>query len=383
MSTWAPIFALVSGAANAYSMQMQFIKTVKDASSVPSDKELFKILKGQLWNSFFLYLLSVLYVSTLQYSISFEGIVRYTTLTGSIDRGFLAFGDPQTFLFSDAISLLAISSFITCIIAFLIWRKGGVLKARRNFLILTITACVWLAISPLLHYYLDPTFENDVSTGNYLQGYLLKLIVGPTESTFPNAAFGIFGQVLGIAIALETPLQHIKKYGYTFGIIFLFIAAILIGIDGWSLTPANIGKQLPFQNQILNLGILLIISTWLIGFMEYQTPERRTRIAKDTVIIRRFSFLALTLFLLESVFSISLKKLFFVIFPTVSFSSINVPITLLYLAIILCFWSLVVWLWAKVDFKYSFEWFMVQIVGRLRGRMSNRLNVQESLYNVT
>ena len=32
MSTWAPIFALVSGAANAYSMQMQFIKTVKDAS---------------------------------------------------------------------------------------------------------------------------------------------------------------------------------------------------------------------------------------------------------------------------------------------------------------------------------------------------------------
>ena len=67
MSTWAPIFALVSGAANAYSMQMQFIKTVKDASSVPSDKELFKILKGQLWNSFFLYLLSVLYVSTLQY----------------------------------------------------------------------------------------------------------------------------------------------------------------------------------------------------------------------------------------------------------------------------------------------------------------------------
>ena len=71
-------------------------------------------------------------------SISFEGIVRYTTLTGSINRGFLAFGDPQTFLFSDAISLLAISSFITCIIAFLIWRKGGVLKARRNFLILTI-----------------------------------------------------------------------------------------------------------------------------------------------------------------------------------------------------------------------------------------------------
>jgi hypothetical protein len=346
---------------------------------------MFQLLKGQLINSCFLYLFSLVNVWFFTYPIGIAGgPLLYSTFTGSIARGFFAWGETDLLFFSDALALIAMSGFVTCFLSWLIWRKGGVLKTRRNYIFLTVVAVAWVAITPVLRNVLnlDQIFLTDLNANNYLPAFLLKFIVGPSESTFPNVAFAIFGQVFGIAIALGTPYKPIRNYGYTFGVIFTGIGITDLIVYGWTISPASIGNTLPFQNQLLNLGILLLLATFLIGYMEYQPSARREKIAKQTVIWRRYGLVALSIFILEGLLSETLKKIYMALLPNVNFTVINVPAALGYLIILLALWYLIIRVWEKFEFKGSFEWILVQVVGRLRGRMSNRLNVKEVLYNV-
>ncbi len=389
VATWAPLFVMVSGVANTYSLQVQFLKNMKEAANI-SDVKLWDLLKGQLWNSFFVYLFSLINMGFFHYPIGIGGgASRYSTITGSIDQWVvgtplvISWGDPLLLFFSDALALIALSGFITCFTSWIIWRKGGVLKVNRNFVILSAIGVLWVVISPALHEWLYPIFMDSLNAGNYLPAILLKSIIGPSESTFPNVAFAIFGQVFGIALAMQLPKKKVLGYGYLMGGIFTAIAIYVFSINpAPALDASAIGSPLAYQNQLLNLGLILILATFLIGFLEYKSPEKRIKLAKLTRASRRFGLIALTVFILEGLVSILWKKIFIALLPFVDFSTINVGWTLLYLVILLLFWYFVVRVWAKFNFKFSFEWILVQIVGRLRGRMSNRLNVHEVLDNI-
>ena len=62
-------------------------------------------------------------------------------------------------------------------------------------------------------------------------------------------------------------------------------------------------------------------------------------------------------------------------------SGINLPAVLLFIAIVNAFWYVVLRVWEKYDFKYSFEWLMILVVSKAIGRKSSRLNVADVLYN--
>ncbi len=392
LATWAPLFVLVSGVANTYSLQAQFLKNLKEAANI-SDVKLWDLLKGQLWNSFFIYLLSLMNMFFFHYPIGIGGgALRYSTITGSVDHWVvgtplvLSWGDPLLLFFSEALALIAISGFVTCFTSWLIWRKGGVMKVNRNIIMLTALGVLWVAVTPLLKGWLYQPFLDDFNSGNYLPAVILKFIIGPSESTFPNVAFAIFGQVFGMALALELPKKKVLGYGYVLGGVFTAIAIYVFSINpAPALDPNAIGSTLPFQNQLLNLGLITIVATFFMGFLEYKTPEKRVKWARLTRASRRFGLIALTVFILEGLVSILWKKVFMAMFTFIDFTSLNVEMllaTLLYLVLLLLFWYLVARVWARFDFKYSFEWILVQVVGRLRGRMSNRLKVKEVLDNI-
>ncbi len=392
LATWAPLFAMVSGVANTYSLQVQFLKNMKEAEKI-SDVKLWDLLKGQLWNSLFVYLLSLLNMGFFHYPIGIGGgVLRYSTITGSISEWtvgtplVISWGDPLLLFFSDALALIAISGFITCFTSWLIWRKGGVMKVNRNIIMLTALGILWVAVSPLLQGWLYPIFKSNFDTGNYLPAAILKFIIGPSESTFPNVAFAIFGQVFGIGLAMQMPKKKVLGYGFVLGGVFTAIAIYVFSISPPTpLDPNAIGSTLPFENQLLNLGLITIFATVLIGWLEYKTAEKRVKWARLTRASRRFGLIALTVFILEGLVSILWKKIYMVMVPFVDFTSLNVEMllfTLIYLVALLLFWYFVVRVWARFDFKFSFEWILVQVVGRLRGRMSNRLKVKEVLDNI-
>jgi hypothetical protein len=389
VATWAPLFAMVSGVANTYSLQVQFLKNMKEAANI-SDVRLWDLLRGQLWNSFFVYILSLINMGFFHYPIGIGGgALRYSTITGSIDKWVvgtplvISWGDPLLLFFSDALALIALSGFITCFTSWIIWRKGGVLKVNRNFVILSAIGVLWVVVSPFLHDWLYPIFMDSLNAGNYLPAILLKSVIGPSESTFPNVAFAIFGQIFGIALAMQLPKKKVLGYGYVMGGIFTSIAIYVFLINpAPNLDTSAIGSPLAYQNQLLNLGLILILATFLIGFLEYKPPEKRIKLAKLTRASRRFGLIALTVFILEGLVSILWKKIYMTMLPFIDFSTINIGWTLLYLVVLLLFWYFVVRVWARFNFKFSFEWILVQVVGRLRGRMSNRLNVKEVLDNI-
>ncbi len=392
LATWAPLFVMVSGVANTYSMQVQFLKNMKEAEKI-SDVKLWDLLKGQLWNSFFIYLLSLMNMGFFHYPIGIGGgALRYSTITGSIDKWVLgtplvlSWGDPLLLFFSEALALISIAGFVTCFTSWLMWRKGGVTKVNRNIIMLTAIGILWVAVTPLLHEWLYPIFMNNFNAGNYLPCVFLKFIIGPSETTFPNVAFAIFGQVFGMALAMQLPKKKVLGYGYVLGGVFTAIAIYVFSINpAPALDPGAIGSTLPFQNQLLNLGLITIFATSLIWLLEFKSPEKRVRLAKLSRASRRFGLIALTIFILEGLVSILWKKVYMALTPFIDYTTIAVPMllaTLIYLVLLLLFWYGIVRLWAKANFKFSFEWILVQVVGRLRGRLSNRLNIKETLDNV-
>jgi hypothetical protein len=52
-----------------------------------------------------------------------------------------------------------------------------------------------------------------------------------------------------------------------------------------------------------------------------------------------------------------------------------------FLPIVFFIWHFILKAWEKVNFTGSVEWITNEIVGRLRGRRSDKLNVERILYN--
>ena len=117
------------------------------------------------------------------------------------------------------------SSLILSVMLYFMWRKGGFKKKRRNLMILAITGLIFLFIAPLLHWILDPIFYDCLNDGNYTVAFLLKLIVGHRQSTFPNVGNAIFGAIIGIFLAQNVEYKKIQQFGYGFGIFFILLDA--------------------------------------------------------------------------------------------------------------------------------------------------------------
>jgi hypothetical protein len=383
MASWAPIFALVSGTANGYVMLRMASKLNPKLSWREQDRELLKIIKGPLINSMLLYLFSIVNVYFFHYGINIGGEIHYSTITGSIELGTFRWGDTFMFFFSDAISLMAISGVVVCILTFFLWRNHNQMNIKRNVIILSGIALLWFFIAPALHARFEPLFFSSIEEGKHGLAYLLKIFIGPTESTFPNAAYAIFGEVFGFALAIDAPIKRIRQYGYGFGLGFLGTAIIWMLATGtkFVLGPDNIGKALPFNVHLIDISLMLLLSTFLIDMMEYRDARTRIKIARYTTFLRRYGLIALSIFLLEGLVSITLKKIFYAIWPALDSPIINFPAVGIYLLTLFAIWYLIIRLWEKVDFKYSFEWVLVQVAGRLRGRMSSKLHVDEVLYH--
>jgi Acyltransferase family len=373
LGSWAPIFTFISGTANAYVMASLMEKD-------PSNENLKKLIKGMLINSVFILVLSYMNMALFHPHFIWNGQFQTTLLTGYFETGSVIFY-PQLLFYNDAMHIIGMAGIVLSITLYFLWRNGGFANKARNNSILNRIALGILIISPLLNSSLIDIFYQFLDEGNWAGAFFLKLIMGPRQSTFPNAAMALFGAVFGCLLANNAPFKEIKQFGYSYGILFIVIDLLfLIPRDG--ITIQNfLQNDLPMSVYLLNFGLQMILATWLIGFMEYQTTKRRRLIAKRTVAIRRFGLMALTVYLLEGMISNILALIFIPLWgPDFDFST-NVLAIIIFLILILVIWDIILRLWEKKDFKYTFEWWIVNIVGRLRGRKSSRLKVDQVLYN--
>jgi hypothetical protein len=373
LGTWAPIFALISGVATAYVFHGVLSRASERAPALR------KHVRGLYINSALLYLCSLIHMGFLHYRMNWGGEMRHSVITGSIERGRWAPGSVEFLFFTDAIALMAMAGAVAAALLGLLWRGAGFDQARRNYAILVGLGVAWFAVAPFLHAAFLPTFFEAVNHGHYATAAVLKLLVGPPHSTFPNVGFALFGMILGIALARREPLAHIRRFGYGTGLTAVAVGLGVFAIQGVNLTPDRIGTSLPVQLHIINLGLMLMLATWLIGYLEYQPAGRRLELARKSTWPRRFGLMAMTAYICESFFC-AIQLTWFL--PLFDGSALPVRWAGLFLfaGMQLAFWYGVLRVWERYDFRYSFEWWVVSVGGRLRGRPSNRLDVATILY---
>lgn len=374
ISTWAPIFVVISGIAQAYVLSGLILQ--KKAAKKMSLRNFFG---GALVTSVFLYLLSLMNMALFHHPMDYAEKFRYTFITGALHRQEWLPFDLHLVFYNDALAMIAVNGLILTAMLYVLWKLNCLQRIRRAAMVLSGAAAVIFFLSPILHDKLDPLFFAALDERRIGLALFLKLFVGVGFSTFPYAAYGLIGMILGLFLAKRKEAKWLRRDGYGAAAAMLATGVVLMGMTGFE-PKEVIHHPYPFKMQLIVLGTILLTCIWLILRLEYCTEEQQAKRARKTLWLRRFGLLALTIFCCESVFSMALsigyRKLFGYgeVFPK------NPAHIIFFIVINVLFWAFVLKRWEKINFKYSIEWWISRIAGIVRGRPSVRLQADAMLY---
>ncbi|MGC8737769.1 MAG: hypothetical protein ACP5UA_03870 [Candidatus Hydrogenedens sp.] len=372
LATWSPIFVMLSGTAYAYTMHQNLLK-YKDTSHITP--ELNRLLLGGLVNSFLLICYSFINMTFFHHRMPFNGRFYETLITGFIWKGSSPDFSIDILFYTDALGNIGISLFFLHITLYALWRTGELFDRRYTFRILTGIALTLLFISPTIHHALDNVFHQAIQEERWGLAWLLKFVLGP----LPNMAYGYLGAVFGIALSERIELSKIRGYGFGLGISFVMLAGSIMWIYG--LKPIEFAQSpLPFKIQILDVGLMLMLVAYLIGVMEYTGIDERKWWMKHTIVLRRISMVALTIFLLEGPVAVSLGRIYLWVIGSPTEFPKNPLYIIPFIVLVLVFWHGIVKVWENFGFKYGAEWLSIQIVGWVKRKKSMRLDPSYTLY---
>lgn len=374
LATWAPLFIVLSGTAHAYSM----FGHMRKAAASGDERSAWPTYLGALTNSAMIYVYSLLNVLLFHHSMEFNGVFEHTMVTSALRDG-VFYPPPVPLLFySDALAAIAIGTAAVNTVLFLLWRFGGFDSPRRDYIMLFSILLLFVFTARDLHARFDQSYYQAISDGSYLKAAFLKSIVGANQSPFPNVGYGFLGALFGLALARGERLRRIQGFGIALAGCCLLMAGVQLWREG--LTPAElIAHVLPMKLHHLNIGLMVLLCVWLITKMEYAPEARRDIIARRTTLFRRFSMGALSVFLIEGVVAVLMSRLAGLVWPEFQKNPIGV---VLFVVGLIVLWDRALRLWERVDFKYGFEWYLIRVVGKVRGRCSQRLHAADVLHHV-
>ncbi|MHA1674083.1 MAG: hypothetical protein ACTSYI_10705 [Promethearchaeota archaeon] len=394
-ATCAPVFVLISSTALAYNLRLavdkydnqnlQNSQNSRDSHNISTSS----IRKTTLWPKFrssiigylLLFLASILHISLFHYGMNWNGSIQRTLVTGSLEIGQFMWTDLEILFQTDAVGLIALNGLVCTGILMLLWRKNGYKKSKRNFLILGALVISWFIISPILHALFDPIFFEALDSEQYLEVLLLKFIIGPPQSSFPNLAYGFLGLVFGIGFAEEKSRSFFRKLGYGSSAVFMAGAGIYILLNGLTLDPASFGSFLPLEIQLLDIGYILLIQMIFMEILEFRVQNKMKGAKKEeiegcnkkkinqTQILKRFGDITMTIYIFESLLCVLNLKWYMPLWEMIpSFPGDTYSQVFTFVGIEFILWLIIAKLWEKKDYKFSIEWWIM----RLRKRILNR-----------
>jgi len=301
---------------------------------------------------------------------------------------------------------------INGVIHYLLIRKNGFKKIKRNVLIYTILVVAVIVASPFIWNWVDnmnwggfynlnffsevsvdkryfssfswPSERNQGNIGTFKASFF-TLIAGDLEPLFPFLATSFAGALIGTVLANDKPPKRLPFYGAMTSLGFISLAAILIG--------AGLPFDFTWFRPMLTY-FLILMGTWigviclLLYKVEYRGDSNKFANRKIVRTMRLWGIIALSIFTLQ-IFSLLPRWL-------ASFLLIDVNLVtdkLLYgqetYVLLLCFYilftyHLIVKFWSKVNFKFSFEWLIIRFssLGSKHG-VSQRLNVDTMMNKTT
>ena len=376
IATSAPVFVLISANALSYNFYLNIKDYIKSKTENNLDHKnqieisfkdpvLSRIVKKTLISYSVLLVASLAHVFLFHYGLNWNGRVQRTLLTGILETGSFSHIDYEVFFQTDAVGLIAFSGIFNVGLIILLLRKQGYYKPKRNLLILLGLIVVWYILSSLFHHLFDDLFWESLNDGRYGITLLLKFIVGPPQSIFPNFAFGFVGIIYGFGFAQEKSRTFFRKLAFYISIIFISIAGILILINGFNLSTDNFGLFLPLELQILDFAVIQILMIIFIEVVEYSKKSPK-KIIKSTRIWQRYGKITMTVYIFESVLCILNMKWYIPLWEMFPQTSLILHLELfIFVGMQLALWYGIILLWEKKNFKFSVEWFTIIIRKKL------------------
>jgi surface polysaccharide O-acyltransferase-like enzyme len=258
-----------------------------------------------------------------------------------------------------SVGTIGMNLIILSIVLYLNFRKGSMDKTG-HFLLFAGAAGTLIMLFSFVRVYLFPFFAGQIESGHYFAGILLSFLLANPYPLLPYLAYGIFGIMIGLMI-YQGKDRLLKRAMVPVGLFFL-----VYGITGMMSFDKTISKPDYFwyfkTNFELGLFILMIV---LCRFY----PSPGSPVMLRLVIIQWFSRVSLTIYLLETTVSEVLWIAGLRLFPGWN-DTING--CLVFGAVNILFWTVVLFFWRRVNFKYSLEYFWVILFERL-GKKSTKL----------
>jgi len=268
---------------------------------------------------------------------------------------------PETIKLFDGSSVgtIGMNLILLSLVFSFIFRKRGMDNNGRLYWIAGLTGTAIMLLS-FVRVWIFPFFAAQSESGNYLTGILLSFLIANPYPLLPYLAYGIFGVMIGLMIHQRRDLL-LKRLMVPLGLFFL-----VYGIAGMMNFDKTISKPDFFwyfkTNFELGLFILMVVMCRFI-------PAPGSRLLSRLIVIQWFSRVSLTIYLLETTVSESLRIAGLKLLPgwnetingCLAFGAINIVI-----------WAIVLYFWQRVGFRYSLEYFWVILFERL-GKNSTKL----------
>jgi len=388
LGTWNTFFLLVSSIVNTYVMARSAARGAN--------------LKILLWKRVMTGVV-LLFVDHLIEGFGYWGVLGKGLRTGSWSN----LKDIWNPLFMiQTLEMIAWAIIITSIINyFLLYRKGHT-KSARNIRIYLVLTLIVLLLTPLVQNWVDnkpwtlpdSLAENPdlfdtagwpdirIQTHNpSLLTWILVILAGDFEPLFPCLSTGFVGAIVGLFLAFPRSSKKFFKLGFLAagGSIVTGILLIVAGMT------FSVFHRPALTNHLIQLGGQMIAVLIPLRLVEFRGKAKKSANSSFIRFIRRWAMVALTVYALE-IFDIlpewslnlTIGKLSGLNFFQRIFTFDQLHLALL-VAVYSIFWYyMLLILWGKINYKFSLEWFLIQVQGLVSGQKSERLDVERMLHRV-
>ena len=365
IAMWGPMFSMMSATTNTYLVYHQ----------IERGKNLNKIIFTRTINYLLIIFIHLINMVLFIHFIPLDGSIYRSLLCGTIETGQLTIPNILMFLNSGTLLLIGLSGVLINLILLFLWKNNNHRNVKRTILFFVGLSIIFLVIRPFIYPIANSIILSFAEQNQIVIAILLSWLFRGQFGLIPMAAIPFFGVIFGLLQAVKVNKQLIVKTGL-FSIIGLVFASIififLFGIPDLTL------PYWPVAMVTINLSLMILVTILLIIKYEFTPLKKRAVLAKKSIFFRRFSMITLTIFVFESIIAVIWARIFSIIF--INPFPYNIVADVLFLFCVLSTWYGITRIWEKYDFKYSIEWFLIFINARITGKKSQKLDVQQVLY---
>ncbi len=383
VGTWNTFFLLISITANT------LVMFKKAAKGMDAKKLLFK----QLLSGFLLYIFG-----SAIYGFGYYGYFG-SAITGRNSWN-TAYEIWSKFFQIHTLQTIAFSIMITAVVNYFLIRNDGYKKIKRNLIIYVVLAVSILISTQFVQNWVDsmnwvipttfPDYMEIVQTPYWpnihvqasnasFKAWFMAIIAGEVEPLFPCLSTAFIGAIIGIVLSGKTPSRKLPLIGLIGGIVSMGIGGLLIAL-GFPFSIFN--QRTALSTHLIQLGGQVIALVAILRFVEYRARAHIFANRRFVRYCRRWGMIALSIYGLEILdllpkwtLNLVLGELTGVNFLLNSLGYGKMTYALLVALYSIIWYDIVIRLWSKINFKFSFEWISISLQGLITKSPSTRLDV--------